>query len=108
MKYLAKATYTAPDGVKGLLADGGSSRAKAVSQLAESVGGKLESFYFAFGDVDAFAIVDVPDSATAAAISLSVSATGLASVELVQLLTPEELDAAVKKTPNYDAPGPNA
>lgn len=107
-KYLAKAKYTAPEGVKGLLADGGSVRVKAVTDLIESVGGKLESFYFAFGDVDAYLVLDVPDAVSGAALSLTVGASGLATVEVVQLLTPAELDAAVKKSPVYDAPGPNA
>ncbi len=107
-KYLAKAKYTAPEGVKGLLADGGTIRAKAVTDLIESVGGKLESFYFAFGETDAYVTLEAPDSVTAAALSLTVSASGLATVEVVQLLTPEELDEAVKKSPRYDAPGPNA
>ena len=107
-KFLAKAKYTAPGGVKGLIADGGSARVKAVSDLMTSVGGKLESFYFAFGDVDAFVVFEAPDSASAAAMSLTVAATGLATVDIVQLLTAEELDAAVKKSPLYDAPGPSA
>ncbi|MGE0059526.1 MAG: GYD domain-containing protein [Dehalococcoidia bacterium] len=107
-KYLAKAKYTAPEGVKGLLADGGSVRVKAVTDLIESVGGKLESFYFAFGETDAYIVLEVPDATTGAALSLIVGASGLATVEVVQLLTPAELDEAVKKSPRYDAPGPNA
>ena len=107
-KYLAKAKYTAPDGVKGLLADGGSVRVAAVKALVASVGGTLESFYFAFGDVDAYVIVDLPDAASATAVSLTVSASGLATTEIVALLTPAEVDAAVKKSPAYDAPGPSA
>jgi uncharacterized protein with GYD domain len=107
-KYLAKAKYTAPEGVRGLIADGGTGREKAVTTLIESVGGKVESFYFAFGDVDAYVILDAPDAPTAAALSLTVSASGLATVEVVQLLTTAEVDAAVKKSPVYDAPGPSA
>src|SRR5262245_38716088 len=104
-KYLVKATYSAPSGVKGLLEDGGSERAAAVKALIESLGGKLEAFYFALGDVDAYTIIDVPDAATAVSLSLSVGASGLAATQLVALVTPEEVDAAVKKSPLYDAPG---
>ncbi len=107
-KYLAKARYTSPDGVKGLIADGGSSRVKAVTALVESVGGKVESMYFAFGDVDAYTTFEAPDSAAAASVSLAAAATGLATVEIVQLLMPQDLDAAATQTPGYDAPGPNA
>jgi uncharacterized protein with GYD domain len=107
-KYLIKAKYIPGEGSKGLIADGGSARAKAVQQLIESVGGKMEAFYFAFGDIDAYTIMDVPDEASAAAIALTADATGLATTETVALLTPEDLDAAVKKSPMYDAPGPTA
>ena len=107
-KYLAKAKYTSPGGVEGLLADGGTARVKAVGDLVASVGGKLESMYFAFGDVDAYTVFEAPDDASAAAVSLAAAATGLATVEIVQLLSPEELDAAAKKAPGYDAPGPKA
>ena len=54
-KYLIKASYTA-EGAKGLLKDGGSQRRTAAEQALESAGGRLEAFYFAFGDADAFVI----------------------------------------------------
>lgn len=107
-KYLAKAKYTAPDGVRGLIADGGSARVEAVKALVESVGGAVESFYFALGEVDAYVIVDVPDLASGISVTLAVNASGLATTEIVALLTPEEVDAAARLSPRYDAPGPTA
>lgn len=107
-KYLVKAKYTAPDGVRGLIADGGTARVAAVRALAASVGGTVESFYFSFGDVDAYVILDFPDTASAVAASLAVNASGLASCEAINLITAEEIDAAAKKVPGYDAPGPSA
>ena len=107
-KYLVKANYTAPEGVRGLIADGGTARMQAVDALMKSVGGKLESFYYALGDVDVYAIVEVPDTASGVATSLTVNASGLATCSVVSLVTPEELDAAAKKSPAYDAPGPSA
>jgi uncharacterized protein with GYD domain len=103
-KYLLEATYT-KDGVKGLLKEGGSSRVAAVKKAYKSMGAKLESFYFAFGDVDVYVIADVPDNATMAAIALNVGATGTVSVKTTALLTPEEIDKAAKKTPSYRPPG---
>ncbi len=103
-KYLAKVKYT-QDGLQGLLKDGGTASVDAVNQLLKSVGGTLESFYFAFGAEDGFVILDLPDSVSAAAISLTVSAAGGASTEIVQLLTPADIDAASKKSPAYRAPG---
>src|SRR5688572_14794116 len=51
-KFLFEASYTL-DGIKGVQRAGGSSRRDAVAQVAESVGGRLESFHFAFGERDA-------------------------------------------------------
>ncbi len=107
-KYLVKANYTPPEGVKGLIADGGTARVKAVNELLASLGGKVESFYFALGETDAYVIVDLPDVASGVAASLTVNASGLATSSVVALITPEEIDAAVKKSPLYDAPGPTA
>ena len=103
-KYLVRASLTA-DGVKGLLKEGGSSRREAVKALAEGAGGSLEAFYFAFGDDDVYAILDLPDSVSAAAASLAVNGSGIVSSKVVVLLTPEEVDEATKKTVNYRAPG---
>lgn len=103
-KYLFQANYVG-DGVKGLLKEGGSSRRAAVEKAAQSVGGTVEAFYFAFGEADAYVIGDLPDNAAAAALALTVNASGLAVVKTTVLITPEEVDGAVKKTPTYRAPG---
>jgi uncharacterized protein with GYD domain len=103
-KYLLKASYTT-DGVKGVLKDGGSGRRAVVEQTVEGLGGSLESFYFAFGDADAYVIADLPDNATATAISLVVNAAGGAQVTTVPLITPEEADEATKKSVEYRPPG---
>jgi uncharacterized protein with GYD domain len=103
-KFLISANYIG-EGVKGLLKDGGTSRRAAVDKLLESVGGKVESFYYAFGDTDVFVIVDVPDNVTAAAVALTVGASGAVNLKTTVLMTPEEVDQATKKSPAYRAPG---
>jgi uncharacterized protein with GYD domain len=103
-KYLIEASYTA-DGVKGVLKEGGSARRSAVEQLVTGAGGTVESCYFVFGEDDLIAVVDLPDNATMAAVSLAVSATGGATISVRVLLTPEEIDSAAKKTIEYRAPG---
>ena len=103
-KYLVRASYTT-DGVRGVLKEGGSSRRDAVQGLIEGLGGRLEAFYFAFGDDDACVIVDLPDNASAAAASLAVSATGATRCKVTVLLTPDEIDDAARKTTSYRAPG---
>ena len=103
-KYLINASYTA-EGAKGLLKDGGSKRRAAAEQALKSTGGKLEVFYFAFGSTDAFVIVDAPDHASVSAASLAINASGAVRTETVVLITPEEIDAAAKKSVTYRAPG---
>ena len=103
-KFLFEASYT-PDGVKGVQSEGGTGRRDAVAQVAESVGGQLESFYFAFGDRDAYVVVDLPDHESAAAVALTVNAGGGATVRTVVLLTPDEVDAAAKRSVEYRPPG---
>lgn len=103
-KYLIEASYTV-EGVKGVQSAGGSSRRDAVAKMAEDLGGSLESFYFAFGDHDAYVVVDLPDNETAAAVALTVNSTGGVAVRTVVLLTPEEVDAAAKRSVDYRPPG---
>ena len=103
-KYLLQGSYTA-EGAKGLMKDGGSKRRAAAKTLVESVGGKIECMYFAFGKTDVVAIVDMPDAASAAAASLAIAASGGLAGKMTVLLTPEELDQAAKKPVKYTPPG---
>ena len=103
-KYLLQASYTA-EGLRGLLKEGATKRKEAVEQLIDSLGGKLEVFYPAFGDTDVFLIVDAPDNESAAAASMAVGASGMVQVKTTVLLTPEEMDRATKKSVSYRPPG---
>ncbi|MGH9030424.1 MAG: GYD domain-containing protein [Acidimicrobiales bacterium] len=102
-KYLIQASYTL-DGIKGVKAHGGSARREAVEQALKSVGGTVESFYFAFGDSDVYVIADVPGNVDAAAMSLATSAAGGAQTKTVVLLTAEEMDEAARKQVGYTPP----
>ncbi len=102
--YLWQASYTS-EGFKGLLKEGGSKRRAAVKQFIEAAGGKLHSFYFAFGEYDVVGIAEFPDQATATAVSLSVNAAGFVSFHSTVLIAPEEIDAATKKSVSYRPPG---
>ncbi len=104
-KYLLQATYTS-EGTKGVVkGGGGTARRTAIQQSLQSVGGKVEAMYFAFGDADVYLIVDAPDNVSVAAFSLAVAASGAAAVKTTVLLTPEEIDKAVKKSATYSPPG---
>ncbi len=103
-KYLFQGSYT-EEGLRGLLEEGGSKRREAAEQVVKSAGGTLEAYYFAFGDNDFYVIVDMPDNVSITAASLIVNASGAVKVKTVVLLTPEEVDQAVKRTVNYRPPG---
>lgn len=103
-KYMLQVNYTL-DGVKGVVSKGGSARKAAAQAGAESLGGTLESLYFAFGDTDVFAVADLPDNAAAAALALNVTSAGGATVRTVVLLTADEVDAATDRNVKYTPPG---
>lgn len=103
-KFLVEASYTA-DGLKGLQRDKGSGRLAAVTQAAQSAGGSVESFHFAFGETDVFLILDMPNTAAAAALATAISATGLVRLRTTPLLTVAEMDEALSQATTYRGPG---
>ena len=103
-KYLVQVRYT-PDGAKGLLAEGGTARRSATEKAIASAGGKLESFYFALGEVDAYIIAELPDDVSLVALQLAVNTTGRISSRTVKLITPEDVDKATTRGVAYRAPG---
>lgn len=103
-KYLLEVRYT-QEGLKGVVAKGGSARVAAATAAAESAGGSVEAFYFAFGETDVYVIADFPDNASAAALALTVGAAGGAAVRTVPLLTPDEVDRAANASVSYRPPG---
>ncbi len=103
-RFLFSGSYTA-EGARGVLAEGGTGRRAATERLVASLGGTVEAYYFAFGADDFYLIADLPSQAAAAAGALTAAASGALTTRTVVLLTPEELDAAAKLSPDYRAPG---
>ncbi len=103
-RYLWQASYTA-EGTRGLLKDGGTSRRTSIEKLIQNLGGTLESFDYAFGGEDAFVVAELPDQETAAAVSLTVNASGAVVLKTVTLLSPEEIDRAAQMRIEYTPPG---
>ena len=103
-RYMIQASYTR-EGIQGVIKEGGSSRKDLIGKMLADLGGSLEAFYFAFGEDDAIVIADIPDNVTAAAIGMSVGASGGAATKTTVLLTAEEVDAASHKSVGYRAPG---
>jgi uncharacterized protein with GYD domain len=103
-KYLSIASYT-QEGIKGLMAKGGTARVEASRRILADAGGTLEGFYFALGADDVYIVCDLPDNVAAAATAMSAAASGMVVNRMVALLTADEMDRAAKLRPRYDAPG---
>ena len=105
-KYLLKVRYTG-EGLAGVMKDGGTTRRGVAADLAKQCGGSLETFHFAFGDVDAYCICDLPDNAAAARLAMTVSASGRVTITTVPLITVDEVDriAASGERLSYAQPG---
>ena len=104
-KFLLRASYL-PEGVKGLLRDGGTDRRSTIEELVRNVGGSVEAFYYTFGADEVYAIADFPDHASAVAVSARVDASGAVSVSAVPVLTPEEIGEAKQMAGNSRPPAP--
>jgi uncharacterized protein with GYD domain len=102
-KYLLTGSYSA-DGAKGLIKEGGSKRQQAVTAALSSVGMTVEAFYFALGQDDIVLIADAPDHLTVTALALAVNSAGALKLSTTVLLTPSDVDAAVKKSVKYTPP----
>src|SRR4051812_13982111 len=103
-RYLLTGNYS-PQGAKGVLAGGGTARRAAVEKMVSDLGGRVETFDFAFGSDDVYTIVELPDARAATAIALTVNASGAINLRTVVLMTPEEVDAAGQVQANYQPPG---
>ena len=103
-KYLLRGSYT-EEGLKGLLKEGGTKRMEATKKAIESLGGKLEAYYYAFGENDYYIIIDQPDNVNVIAGILAANATGTVKLNTTVLITPDEVDEAVKKTMDWRPPG---
>ena len=93
-----------PEGARGLMSAGGSARKSVVEKTASGMGGRLETFDFAFGSDDVYLLVDLPDARSAAAVSLTLNGSGVARTRTVVLMTPEEMDDAAGIHPDYQPP----
>ncbi|MGP3923325.1 MULTISPECIES: GYD domain-containing protein [unclassified Streptomyces] len=103
-KYLFRVKLTV-DGLKGLLNEGATARREVVERMVQSLGGRLESMYWAFGEEDVYVTADLPGNTSAAAMGLVTSAAGGVRTSTVVLLTTEEIDEAVRQKVEYRAPG---
>ena len=104
--YLGRFSYTT-DAMKALLSQP-QDRSAAAREVAESVGGKLLGFWYAFGEFDAVFLMEAPDNASAAALAMAVGAGGaLSDLETTVLLDMDEAQDAMRKAAaaTYRPPG---
>ncbi len=92
-KCMLNVTYNA-EGMKGLIKEGGTGRRATVADMIGALGGTT-----------VYAVADVPDTTTVAAVTMAIRASGMMDIETTMLLTPEEIDQAAKKSVNYRSPG---
>jgi uncharacterized protein with GYD domain len=108
VKYVTFFSYTAEATAR--MAAHPADRAEAARAVIEGAGGRLEAFYWMFGDHDGFAIYEVPDAPTAAAVGIAVATSGLLkALKTQQLLDSADALAALEKAravaSSYDPPG---
>jgi uncharacterized protein with GYD domain len=102
--YMIRASYTV-EGIQGVIKEGAASRVTAVEGVVGSVGGRLLSAHWAFGDDDFIGIVELPDNAAAMALVTTVGASGAVRATTTVLLTAAEVDDAISRRPAYRPPG---
>lgn len=94
--YLVQASYT-PQSVAAMVKSP-QDRSAAIRPIVERMDGKLHGMWFAFGECDVVAIVEVPDNTTAAALSLAIGSTGsMSAFRTTPLMTMAEATEAMKK-----------
>jgi uncharacterized protein with GYD domain len=104
-KYMIQAQFNETS-LKGTIEEGGTARHEAVRAAVESMGGSLDAYYYAFGEYDVVGIAEMPSNAAAAGFALAVAAAGgTGATKTTVLLTPAEVDEAVKSHPDYRPPG---
>lgn len=101
-KYLVQGSYT-EQGLNDLMKEGGSARRRMVERLAGEMGGRLETFYFAFGGDDFVIILDLPGNVDMAATAIVAQASGMVKSRVTVLLAPEDVDEAVKRKVDFRA-----
>jgi uncharacterized protein with GYD domain len=107
-KFAVIGGYTAEAWSK--MIDNPGDRTAAVSKALAALGGKLESFYWSFGDDDFLGIIEAPDDSAAAAFSVAVGSTGtLRNLRTIKLISLEDgrkvLEKAKTTKAAYSPPG---
>jgi uncharacterized protein with GYD domain len=104
--FLTRFSYTAETWAR--LAQNPEDRRDAARTYIEAVGGTLHGFWYAFGEYDAYSLLEAPDSVSMAAVAMAISGGGaLTKHETTVLLTVEETMDAMRRASEirYRPPG---
>ena len=97
--YLFQVSYTAE--AWAALLKHPQDRAEAVGKAVEKLGGKVVSFWMAFGEHDIVGVFEMPDNVSAAAFGMAVAAGGACKhVRTTPLLSIADSVKAMKKAGN--------
>ncbi|MFI5393140.1 MAG: GYD domain-containing protein [Myxococcota bacterium] len=103
-RFMFKVGYS-KEGMQGVIKEGAANRRAFIEKMAADMGGSITSFDFAFGETDVYAIAEMPDAITSAAVSTAVGAAGTGTIDTVELLSAEDIDRAIEQHAPYRAPG---
>ena len=84
--YLTRFSYTPATWAK--LIKNPEDRREAAKQYIEAVGGKLQGFWYAFGDHDGYTLWEAPDNVSMAATALAIGAAAAFAGALIVPLVP--------------------
>ena len=104
--YLTRFSYTPETWAR--LSQKPEDRRDAAREYIEAVGGKLHGFWYAFGEYDAYSLLEAPDNVSIAAVAMAISGGGaLSKYETTVLLTVEETMDAMRRAHDikYRPPG---
>ncbi len=106
-KFLALFSYS--DEAIAAMIDNPADREAAVRRVVESVGARLESFYWMRGQFDGMAVIDAPDSLTMAGIETAVKSSGTVRSETHDLFSPDDIGHILERArlarENFTQPG---
>ncbi len=104
-KYLVQASYT-QQAISGLVQKP-EDRTAVINEMVSSLGGKIISIDYCFGEYDVVAILEMPDDTAMAAFSMVAAASGAATNKTTVLIPFAQGFEAAKKVSslNYRAPG---
>ena len=105
-KYLLQASYS-QQGIAGLVQKP-EDRSAALQEMVSSLGGKIVSFDYCFGDYDVALILETPDDASMAAFSMAAGASGaVTNIKTTVLIPVDQGFEAAKKAASltYRPPG---